>query len=108
MIILGQDTPNVKIEAQSTGGWDGYEDKASKLRNNLKNAGADLERQEMSLDEALDLALPILYEHYKENQESREKDFAYWKLDNDNIPSYTLSYEEYKALYIKELLPQAY
>lgn len=103
LIILGQDTPRVKIEAQSTGGWDGYEDKASKLRNNLKNAGADLKRQEMSLDEALDLTLPILFERYKENQSSREKDFAYWKMDNDNIPSYTLSYEEYKALYIKEL-----
>ena len=103
LIILGQDTPSVKIEAQSTGGWDGYEDKASKLRNNLKNAGADLDRQEMRLDEALDLTLPLLFEGYKERQSSREKDFAYWKMDNDNIPSYTLSYEEYKALYIKEL-----
>lgn len=103
LIILGQDTPSVKIEAQSTGGWDGYEDKASKLRNNLKNAGADLKRQEMSLDEALDLTLPLLFEGYRERQSSREKDFAYWKMDNDNIPSYTLSYEEYKALYIREL-----
>ena len=103
LIILGQDTPNVKIEAQSTGGWDGYEDKASKLRNNLKNAGADLKRQEMSLDEALDLTLPLLFEGYRERQSSREKDFAYWKIDNGNIPSYTLSYEEYKDLYIKEL-----
>ena len=103
LIILGQDTPSVKIEAQSTGGWDGYEDKASKFRNNLKNAGADLKRQEMSLDEALDLTLPLLFEGYKERQSSREKDFAYWKLDNDNVSSYTLSYEEYKALYIKEL-----
>lgn len=103
LIILGQDTPKVKIEAQSTGGWDGYEDKSSKLRNNLKNAGADLKRQEMSLDEALDLTLPLLFEGYKERQSSREKDFAYWKMDNDNIPSYTLSYEEYKALYIEEL-----
>lgn len=103
LIILGQDTPSVKIEAQSTGGWDGYEDKASKLRNNLKNAGADLKRQEMSLDEALDLTLPILFEGYKERQSSREKDFAYWRMDNGNIPSYTLSYEEYKALYIREL-----
>lgn len=103
LIILGQDTPSVKIEAQSTGGWDGYEEKSSKLRNNLKNAGADLKRQEMSLDEALDLTLPLLFEGYKERQSSREKDFAYWKIDNDNIPSYTLSYEEYKALYIKEL-----
>ena len=93
----------MKIEAQSTGGWDGYEDKSSKLRNNLKNAGADLKRQEMSLDEALDLTLPILFEGYKERQSSREKDFAYWKMDNGNIPSYTLSYEEYKALYIREL-----
>lgn len=103
LIILGQDTPSVKIEAQSTGGWDGYEDKSSKLRNNLKNAGADLKRQEMSLDKALDLTLPLLYEGYKENQASREKDSAYWKVDNGNIPSYTLSYEEYKGLYIKEL-----
>ena len=103
LIILGQDTPKVKIEAQSTGGWDGYEDKSSKLRNNLKNAGADLDRQEMSLDEALDLALPILYDHYKENQESKQKDLSYWKMDDFNIPSYTLSYEEYKDLYIKEL-----
>lgn len=103
LIILGQDTPKVKIEAQSTGGWDGYEDKSSKLRNNLKNAGADLDRQEMSLDEALDLALPILYDNYKENQESRQRDLAYWKMDDFNIPSYTLSYEEYKDLYIKEL-----
>lgn len=103
LIILGQDTPSVKIEAQSTGGWDGYEDKSSKLRNNLKNAGADLDRQEMSLDEALDLTLPILYDHYKENQESRQRDFASWKIENHNIPSYTLSYEEFKALYIKEL-----
>lgn len=103
LIILGQDTPRVKIEAQSTGGWDGYEDKSSKLRNNLKNAGADLKRQEMSLDEALDLTLPILFEGYKENQSSREKSIAYWKIDNGNIPSYNLSYEEYKALYIKEL-----
>lgn len=103
LLILGEDTPKVKIEAQSTGGWDGYEQKSSKLRNNLKNAGADLERQEMSLDEALDLTLPLLYEGYKDNQSSREKDFAYWKLANDNIPSYTLTYEEYKALYIKEL-----
>ncbi len=103
LIILGQDTPSVKIEAQSTGGWDGYEDKSSKLRNNLKNAGADLKRQEMSLDEALDLTLPLLFEGYKENQSSRGKDFAYWKIDNGNIPSYNLSYEEYKALYIKEL-----
>lgn len=103
LIILGQDTPSVKIEAQSTGGWDGYEKKSSKLRNNLKNAGADLKRQEMSLDEALDLTLPILFEGYKERQSSREKDFAYWRMDNGNIPSYTLSYEEYKALYIREL-----
>ena len=103
LIILGQDTPSVKIEAQSTGGWDGYEDKSSKLRNNLKNAGADLKRQEMSLDEALDLTLPLLFEGYKERQSSREKDFAYWKIDNGNIQSYTLSYEEYKALYIREL-----
>lgn len=103
LIILGQDTPSVKIEAQSIGGWDGYEEKSSKLRNNLKNAGADLERQEMSLDEALDLTLPLLFEGYKERQSSREKDFAYWKMDNGNIPSYTLSYEEYKALYIREL-----
>lgn len=103
LIILGQDTPKVKIEVQSTGGWDGYEDKSSKLRNNLKNAGADLDRQEMSLDEALDLALPTLYDHYKEFQESRQRDFASWKMDNDNISSYTLSYEEFKALYIKEL-----
>ena len=103
LIILGQDTPRVKIEAQSTGGWDGYEGKSSKLRNNLKNAGADLDRQEMSLDEALDLTLPILFEGYKDNQSSRKKGAAYWKFDNDNIPSYTLSYEEYKALYIKEL-----
>ena len=57
----------------------------------------------MSLDKALDLTLPLLYEGYKENQSSREKSFAYWKIDNGNIPSYTLSYEEYKALYIKEL-----
>lgn len=103
LLILGQDTPKVKIEAQRTGGWDGYEDKSSKLRNNLKNAGADLKRQEMSLDKALDLTLPLLYEGYKENQASREKDSAYWKVDNGNIPSYTLSYDEYKALYIKEL-----
>lgn len=103
LIILGQDTPKVKIEAKSTGGWDGYEDKSSKLRNNLKDAGADLDRQEMSLDEALDLALPILYDNYKENQESRQRDLAYWKMDDFNIPSYTLSYEEYKDLYIKEL-----
>lgn len=103
LIILGQDTQKVKIEGQSTGGWDGYEDKSSKLRNNLKNAGADLDRQEMSLDEALDLALPILYDNYKENQESRQKGLAYWKMGNFNIPSYTLSYEEYKDLYIKEL-----
>lgn len=103
LIILGQDTPSVKIEAQRTGGWDGYEDKSSKLRNNLKNAGADLKRQEMSLDKALDLTLPLLYEGYKENQASREKDSAYWKVDNGNIPSYTLSYDEYKAIYIKEL-----
>lgn len=103
LIILGQDTPRVKIEAQSTGGWDGYEDKSSKLRNNLKNAGADLDRQEMSLDEALDLTLPILFNGYKDNQSSREKGAAYWKFDNDIIPSYTLSYEEYKALYIREL-----
>lgn len=103
LIVLGQDTPKVTIEAQSTGGWDGYESKTSKLRNNLKNAGADLDLQEMSLDEALDLTLPILYDHYKENQESRQKDFASWKIENYNIPSYTLSYEEYKDLYIKEL-----
>lgn len=57
----------------------------------------------MSLDEALDLALPILYDHYKENQESKQKDLSYWKMDDFNIPSYTLSYEEYKDLYIKEL-----
>lgn len=57
----------------------------------------------MSLDEALDLTLPILFEGYKENQSSRKKGAAYWKFDNDNIPSYTLSYEEYKALYIREL-----
>ena len=69
----------------------------------MKNAGADLKRQEMSLDEALDLTLPLLFEGYKENQSSREKDSAYWRIDNNNIPSYTLSYEEYKALYIKEL-----
>lgn len=103
LIILGKDTSRVKIEVQSIGGWDGYEGKSSKLRNNLKNAGADLDRQEMSLDEALDLTLPILFEGYKENQSSREKGAAYWKFDNDNIPSYTLSYEEYKALYIREL-----
>ena len=103
LIVLGQDTPKVTIEAQSTGGWDGYESKISKLRNNLKNAGADLDRQEMSLDEALDLALPILYDHYKDFQESRKRDLAYWKLENHNISSYTLSYEEYKDLYIKEL-----
>ena len=103
LIILGQDTPKVTIEAQSIGGWDGYDGTSSKLRNNLKNAGADLEREEMSLDAALDLALPILYDHYKEFQESRQRDFAYWKMDNDNISSYTLSYEEFKALYIKEL-----
>ena len=103
LIILGQDTPKLTIEAQSTGGWDGYEDKSSKLRNNLKNAGADLDRDEMTLDEALDLALATLYDHYKEFQESRQRDLAYWKMDNDNISSYTLSYEEFKALYIKEL-----
>ena len=103
LIILGQDTPKVTIESQSIGGWDGYDGTSSKLRNNLKNAGADLEREEMSLDEALDLALPTLYDHYKEFQESRQRDFAYWKMDNDNISSYTLSYEEFKALYIKEL-----
>lgn len=57
----------------------------------------------MSLDEALDLTLPILFNGYKDNQSSREKGAAYWKFDNDNIPSYTLSYEEYKALYIREL-----
>lgn len=103
LIIQGQDTPKVTIEAQSTGGWDGYDGTSSKLRNNLENAGADLEREEMTLDEALDLALPILYDHYKEFQGSRQRDFAYWKMDNDNISSYTLSYEEFKALYIKEL-----
>lgn len=103
LIIQGQDTPKVKIEAQSTGGWDGYDGTSSKLRNNLKNAGADLKREEMSLDAALDLALPILYDNYKGNQESRQRDFASWKIENHNIPSYTLSYEEFKALYIKEL-----
>lgn len=103
LIILGQDTAKVKIEAQSTGGWDGYDGTSSKLRNNLKDAGADLKREEMSLDEALDLALPILYDNYKGNQESRQRDFASWKIENHNIPSYTLSYEEFKALYIKEL-----
>lgn len=103
LIILGEDTPKVKIEAQSTGGWDGYEDKASKLRNNLKHAGADLKRQEMTLDEALDLTLSLLFEVYKDNQSSREKDSAYWKLDKGRIPPYSLSYEEYKTLYIKEL-----
>ena len=103
LIVLGQDTPKVTIEAQSTGGWDGYDGTSSKLRNNLKNAGADLEREEMTLDEALDLALPILYDHYKDFQESRKRDLAYWKLENHNISSYTLSYEEFKDLYIKEL-----
>ena len=103
LIILGQDTPRVTIEGQSTGGWDGYDGTSSKLRNNLKNAGADLEREEMSLDAALDLTLPILYEHYKENQESRQRDFAYWKMDDHEISSYSLSYEEFKDLYIKEL-----
>lgn len=103
LIIIGQDTPKVKIEAQSLGGWDGYDGTSSKLRNNLKNAGADLEREEMSLDEALDLALPILYDNYKGNQASRQRDFASWKIENHNIPSYSLSYEEFKALYIKEL-----
>ncbi len=103
LIILGQDTPKVTIEAQSTGGWDGYDGTSSKLRNNLKNAGADLKREEMSLDEALDLALPILYDNYKGNQESRQRNSASWKIENHNIPSYTLSYEEFKALYIKEL-----
>ena len=103
LIVLGQDTSKVTIEAQSIGGWDGYDGTSSKLRNNLKDAGADMEREEMSLDAALDLALPILYDNYKENQESRQRDFASWKIENHNIPSYTLSYEEFKALYIKEL-----
>ena len=103
LIILGQDTTKVTIEAQSIGGWDGYDGTSSKLRNNLKDAGADMEREEMSLDAALDLALPILYDNYKENQESRQRDFASWKMDDHEISSYSLSYEEYKDLYIKEL-----
>lgn len=103
LIILGQDTPKLTIEGQSTGGWDGYDGTSSKLRNNLKNAGADLEREEMSLDAALDLALSTLYDHYKEFQESRQRDFAYWKMDDHEISSYSLSYEEFKDLYIKEL-----
>ena len=103
LIVLGQDTTKVTIEAQSIGGWDGYDGTSSKLRNNLKDAGADIEREEMSLDAALDLALPILYDHYKENQESRQRDFASWKMDDHEISSYSLSYEEYKDIYIKEL-----
>jgi len=103
LIIVGEDSPSINIETQSTGGWDAYEKKSSHLRNNLEDAGADLERNEMSLDEALELTLPILYERYKENQLARENDFSYWKLDNHKISSYVLSYEEFKGLYIKEL-----
>ena len=103
LVIVGEDSPSMKIEAQSIGGWDGYEKKSSRLRNNLKNAGADLERKEMSLDDALDLMLPILFDHYKENQIARERDLSYWKLDNHGLPSYVLSYDDFKALYIREL-----
>ena len=103
LVIVGEDSPSMKIEAQSIGGWDGYGKKSSRLRNNLKNAGADLERKEMSLDDALDLMLPILFDHYKENQIARERDLSYWKLDNHGLPSYVLSYDDFKDLYIKEL-----
>lgn len=103
LMIVGEDSASIKVETQSIGGWDGYQKKSSKLRNNLKNAGADLERKEMSLDDALDLMLPILFDRYKENQIARERDLSYWKLNHHGLSPYSLSYDDFKALYTKEL-----
>ena len=103
LIVVGEDTPSIKIETQTIGGWEAYEKKSSRGRNNLEEAGANLERKEMTLNEALELTLPSLYEGYKENQLAREDDFSYWKLGEHKISPYILSYEEFKGLYIKEL-----
>ncbi|MGI6560359.1 MAG: hypothetical protein ACOX2H_03420 [Saccharofermentanales bacterium] len=73
-------------------------------KNNLKDAGADVKRQVMNLGEALDLALPILYRRYEENQISRESDFANWKEPNLDSISHRIDYEDFKMLYIRELL----
>lgn len=104
LIILGEDTPQITIETQTTGGWDAYDKNASVEKNNLKDAGADVKRQVMNLGDALDLALPILYRRYEENQISRESDFANWKEPNLDSISHRIDYEDFKMLYIRELL----
>lgn len=103
LIILGEDTPELTIETQKIGGWEAYENPSSGERDNLPGAGAAVEREEMNLSQALDLALPFFYEHYKSNHASGISSMEQRQSKDFTPVQEPISYEDFKNLYIRDL-----
>lgn len=105
LIIVGEDTSSLSIETQSSGGWDAYEEGNEAKRNDLEGAGAKIERLEMSLEEALDLALQHLYELYRQDIQSTISDYRSWQPSSwEESDKSVISYEDFKELYVREIL----
>lgn len=104
LIILGDDAKSYSIEMQKTGGWDTYEEDNHSGRNNLKEAKADFERIEMTLGEALDLALKPIYANYQNNMNSSIKEYQDWQVPSWKASDQAIiSYEDFKELYLRDL-----
>ncbi len=104
LILIGEDTKSLSLEAQKSGGWNAYEKGNTDKRNDLKDAGAKIKRMDMSLEEALDLALPHLYERYKKNvmemvSDSKSTQQGGWE---ETDKSY-ISYHDFKEFYKRDL-----
>lgn len=104
LIVIGQDSTSLSVETQKSGGWEAYEDGNEEKQNDLSRAGADVERRQMTLDQALDLALPYLYRQYQTNMKNTVSDYKTIQPDNWQESDKTfLSYEDFKQLYIRDI-----
>jgi hypothetical protein len=104
LILVGEDTQSFTIETQRSGGWDPYEEGNEVGRNDLEGAGVQVERLEMSLDEALDLALPHLYALYEERVEAAAADYKSWQPASwREAENSLISYEDFKRLYARDI-----
>ena len=104
LILIGQDSASLSIETQKSGGWEAYEDGNQAKRNDLSAAGTNVERREMTLDQALDLALPSLYRQYQTNIKAMVSDYKAMQPDDWQESDKTyLAYEDFKQLYIRDI-----
>lgn len=101
LILVGPDTRSLTLKGQATGGFDEELDGSN---GGLEGFGAQVERMEMPLDQALDLALAKLYKSYQGFTEETASGYGDHQPDTwSPRDKMTIPYEDFKALYIRDL-----